>query len=560
VKADFSDAEIARRSRLVPIEEIAARAGLRPDEVEPYGRYKAKISLAALRRLEGEKDGRLINVTAITPTPAGEGKTCTSVGLCQGLGQIGKRVMLCLREPSLGPVFGMKGGAAGGGYSQVLPMEDVNLHFTGDVHAVTAAHNLLAALIDNHIIHGNPLRLDQTAVAWPRVLDVSDRALRNCVIGLGGRANGIPRETGFEITAASEIMAILALADGIADMKKRIGRILIGYDLDGQPVDVNRLGATGAVSLLLKDAIKPNLVQTIEGQPALMHAGPFANIAHGNNSLLATRLALKLSDYVVTESGFGADLGLEKFYDIVVPQAGFHPDLAVVVVTARALKAHGGISDAELWKKPAPEALERGFANLDRHLDNVARFGVPAIVAINRFPQDSDEELEQIRVHCGARGVRAEVSEVVGKGGVGGVALAEAVVELLASTPARFAPLYDWTLSIEEKIERIATTLYGASGVAYEKKAARDIKRLTRMGYGELPVCIARTQLSFTDDPSRKGAPTGWELRVREVRVSAGAGFLVVLTGDILRMPGLPLHPAAMAMDIDDDGQITGLF
>lgn len=559
VKADATDVEIARRACLLPIDEVATRAGLLDEEVEPYGRHKAKISLGALTRLATAPNGRLINVTAITPTPAGEGKTCTSVGLTQGLGALGKRVMLCLREPSLGPVFGVKGGAAGGGYAQVVPMEDVNLHFTGDVHAVTAAHNLLAALIDNHLSQGNALKVDLTSIAWTRVLDVSDRALRSCIVGLGGRANGVPRESGFEITAASEIMAILALADGIADMKARLARMVVAYNVDGEPLTADHFGATGAMAILLKDAIKPNLVQTLEGQPAFMHAGPFANIAHGNNSVLATRLALKLSDYVVTESGFGADLGLEKFYDIVAPRAGFHSDVAVVVVTLRALKAHGGLTEAE-WKKPNRVALEAGFANLDRHLDNVARFGVPAVVAINRFRDDTAEELDVVRAHCAARGVRAEVSEVVARGGAGGTALAQAVLDTLETTPSRFAPLYDPKMPIEDKIHRLATTLYGASGVVYEKKAIRDIKRLVKMGFGELPVCMARTQLSFTDDPSRKGAPTGWDMRVREVRVSAGAGFLVVLTGDILRMPGLPARPAAIDMDIDDEGNVTGLF
>ncbi|NDD27675.1 MAG: formate--tetrahydrofolate ligase [Proteobacteria bacterium] len=560
VKADISDVEIARRARLIPIDEVAARAGLLPEEVEPYGRHKAKISLSALDRLASAPTGRLINVTAITPTPAGEGKTCTSVGLTQGLGALGKRVMLCLREPSLGPVFGVKGGAAGGGYSQVVPMEDINLHFTGDIHAVTAAHNLLAALIDNHLLQGNALRIDANAVTWTRVLDISDRALRACVVGLGGRANGLPRETGFEITAASEIMAILALADGIADMKARLARMVVAFDQEGAPVTADQLGATGAMTILLKDAIKPNLVQTLEGQPAFMHAGPFANIAHGNNSVLATRLALKLSDYVVTESGFGADLGLEKFYDIVAPRAGFRSDVAVVVATLRALKAHGGLKDAEQWKKPDAAALRAGFANLDRHLDNVARFGVPAVVAINRFRDDTAEELAMVVDHCRARGVRAEISEVVARGGPGGTALAAAVLETLESTPSRFAPLYGDGLSIEEKIHRVATTLYGAGSVVYEKKAQRDLGRLVKLGFGNLPICIARTQLSFTDDPSRKGAPTGWEMHVREIRPSAGAGFLVVLTGEILRMPGLPSQPAAVGMDIDENGHITGLF
>jgi formate--tetrahydrofolate ligase len=560
VTKDISDVAIAQAAKLRLIEDVARQAGFEPDELELYGRYKAKVSLAALKRLAPQPDGKLINVTAITPTPAGEGKTCISVGLTQALGVIGKKVMLCLREPSLGPVFGIKGGAAGGGYSQVVPMEDVNLHFTGDIHAVGAAHNLLAALIDNHLVHGNKLDLDPTNITWNRVLDMNDRSLRNVIVGLGGKLNGVPRESGFEITVASEIMAILALARSIPDMKERLGRMLIGYTRAGVPVTAGQLGVVGAVALLLKDAIKPNLVQTLEGQPVLMHAGPFANVAHGNNSVLATKMALKLADYVVTESGFGSDLGLEKFYDIVAPQSDFHPSAAVIVVTLKALKSHGGVTDPDELRAPNEAALRAGFANLDRHLDNVGRFGVPRIVAINRFRDDAAAELELVRAHCAERGVRAEVAEVVLEGGKGGTRLAEAVVEAIEQQPARFEPLYDWKLPIAEKIEAIAMKLYGAKGVVFEKKARKDLRSLDRMGYAELPICIARTQLSFTDDPTLKGAPTDWELHVREIRVSAGAGFLVVLTGEVLRMPGLPANPAARLMDIDEDGVITGLF
>lgn len=560
VTTDLSDVEIAQRATLRPIAEVAAAVGLEIDDLELYGRYKAKVSLHALARRATAADGRLINITAITPTPAGEGKTCMSVGLTQALGVLGKRVCLCLREPSLGPVFGIKGGAAGGGWSQVVPMEDVNLHFTGDIHAVGAAHNLLAALIDNHLVQGNALQLDPTEVVWKRVLDISDRALRNVIVGLGGKLHGVPRESGFEITVASEIMAILALAGGLADLKERLGRMVIGATYSGDHVTAGQLGVVGAVALLLKEAIKPNLVQTLEGQPVLMHCGPFANIAHGNNSVLATRLGLKLADYVVTESGFGADLGLEKFYDVVAPQAGFRPDVAVVVATLRALKNHGGVTDTEELKKPDAEALRRGMANLDRHLDNVAQFGVPAVVAINRFKDDEPEELALVREHCAARGVRAEVAEVVLRGGEGGVELARAVIETIETKPAAFAPLYDWSLSIREKIAALATRLYGARGVIYEKKAKRDLAAMERQGYAGLPICMARTQLSFTDDPAVKGAPSDWDLHVKEIRVSAGAGFLVVMTGDVLRMPGLPRAPAAMHMDIAEDGTITGLF
>jgi len=496
----------------------------------------------------------------MTPTPAGEGKTCISVGLTQSLGAIGERVVLCLREPSLGPVFGIKGGAAGGGYAQVVPMEDVNLHFTGDIHAVGAAHNLLAALIDNHLVQGNSLQIDPTEVYWKRVVDISDRALRNVIVGLGGKLHGIPRESGFEITVASEIMAILALATSMSDLKARLAKILVASTTAGDPVTVGDLGVTGAIALLLKDAIKPNLVQTLEGQPVLMHCGPFANIAHGNNSVLATKLALKLADYVVTESGFGADLGLEKFYDIVAPQAGLKPDLAVVVATVKALKTHGGVSDPEDLKKPNDDAIRRGLANLDRHLDNVARFGVPAVVALNHFRDDTDAELGLVLDHCKARGTRAEVADVVLSGGAGGTNLARAVVETIRDRPAQFRPLYDWSLPIRDKIHQLATSIYGARGVIYEKKARRDLASLERLGYAGLPVCMARTQLSFTDEPGRKGAPGDWDLHVREIRVSAGAGFLVVLTGEVLRMPGLPKNPAAKFMDIAEDGTISGLF
>ncbi|MGE5598319.1 MAG: formate--tetrahydrofolate ligase [Bacteroidota bacterium] len=555
----LSDIEIAQAAKLRPIQEIARNAGLGEDDYEPYGRYKAKVSLDIYERMKGKTDGKLIYVTAITPTPAGEGKTCTAVGLTQALGVLNKKVFLCLREPSLGPTFGVKGGAAGGGYSQVVPMDEINLHFTGDIHAVTAAHNLLAAVLDNHIFQGNDLGIDPKRVVWRRVMDISDRALRHIIVGLGARTDGVLRESGFDISVASEIMAILCLASDPADLKERLGRILVAYTYDGRPVYARDLKAVGAMAVLLKEALKPNLVQTLEGQPAFVHGGPFANIAHGNNSIIATRTALKLADYVVTEGGFAADLGAEKFFDIVSRQAGLRPDLAVLVVSARALKFHGGASKEGLGVENL-EALQRGFANLDKHLANLREvFGLGVVVAINRFPTDTEAELALIKEHCASRQAPAEISEVVARGGRGGLALAEAVLRGL-ERPNSFRPLYDPSIGLKEKLHALATRIYGADGVSYSKEAEKALATLEELGYGNLPVCVAKTQMSLSDDPDRKGAPTGWTLNVREIRISAGAGFVVALAGSIMTMPGLPKVPAAEKVDILEDGTIVGLF
>ncbi|MGQ9780196.1 MAG: formate--tetrahydrofolate ligase [Bacillota bacterium] len=555
----LSDIEIAQRATLRPITEIARRVGLTEDDYEPYGRYKAKISLHLYERLKDRPDGKLIYVTAITPTPAGEGKTCTAVGLTQALGRLGKRVFLCLREPSLGPTFGIKGGAAGGGYAQVVPMDEINLHFTGDIHAVGAAHNLLAAMIDNHLYHGNELGIDPQRILWRRVIDLCDRALRRITIGADGKGGGPVRETGFDITAASEVMAILCLATDLADLKERLGRILVAYTYDGAPVYARDLKAVGAMALLLKDALRPNLVQTLEGQPAFIHGGPFANIAHGNNSVLATRTALKLADYVVTEGGFASDLGAEKFFDIVSRGAGITPAAAVLVVSVRALKSHGGLAKEELGREDVA-AVERGFPNLDKHLANLREvYGLNVVVAVNRFPTDTERELAAVLAHCDRLGVPAAVSEVVAKGGEGGLALAEAVLAAL-ERPNRFRPLYDLSLGLKEKLHLIATRVYGAEGVEYTPEAEEGLAGLSRLGYDRLPVCVAKTQMSLSDDPEKKGAPTGWRLRVREVRVSAGAGFVVALAGNILTMPGLPKSPAAERVDLYADGRIEGLF
>ncbi|MGE5549855.1 MAG: formate--tetrahydrofolate ligase [Bacteroidota bacterium] len=555
----LSDIEIAQGAKMRPIAEIAGKAGLKEDDYECYGRYKAKIDLALYDRLAARPSGKLIYVTAITPTPAGEGKTCTAVGLTQALGRLGRKVFLCLREPSLGPTFGVKGGAAGGGYSQVLPMDEINLHFTGDIHAVTAAHNLLAAMIDNHIFQGNDLRLDPKRVLWRRVMDISDRQLRNIVVGLGSKVDGVARESGFDISVASEIMAILCLTSGLPDLKERLGRILVGYTYDGRPVHARDLKAVGAMAVLLKDAIRPNLVQTLEGQPAFVHGGPFANIAHGNNSIIATRTALKLADYVVTEGGFAADLGAEKFFDIVSRQAGLTPDLAVLVASVRALKFHGGVAKDNLAAEDL-NALRAGFANLDKHLANLRDlYGLNVVVAINRFPSDTERELTAVKAHCEELGAPAAVSEVVARGGEGGLELAESVLAGLEK-PGRFRPLYDLSLSLAEKLHLLATKVYGADGVVYGKEAEKSLAVLTELGYGQLPVCVAKTQMSLSDDPDRKGAPTGWRLNVRELKVSAGAGFVVVLAGSIMTMPGLPKVPAADKIDIFEDGRIVGLF
>ena len=552
-----SDVEIARAARLRPITEIAKTLGIAEEHIEPYGRYKAKLTPAAFA---GAKDahGKLILVTAINPTPAGEGKTTTSVGLADALHRQGKKTVVALREPSLGPCFGMKGGAAGGGYAQVVPMEDINLHFTGDFHAITTAHNLLAALIDNHIFQGNALDLDVNRIVWKRVLDINDRALRHVVTGLGGRVHGIPRESGFDITVASEMMAILCLADGLADMKRRLGRILIGWTRSGRPVHAEELGATGALTLLFKDAIKPNLVQTIEGTPALIHGGPFANIAHGCSSVMGTKYALKCADYVVTEAGFGADLGAEKFFDIKCRLAGLSPDAVVIVATVRALKMNGGVPKDELSAENL-DALRKGAANLEKHIENIGKFGLPAVVAVNVFPTDTEAELSLLEELCARLGAKCVRSEVWAKGGEGGLALADAVTEALGK-PADFHPIYDVKKSIAEKIETIAKEIYGADGVDFTPEAKKQMAEMEALGMTETPVCMAKTQYSFSDNPALLGRPSGFRITVRELRASCGAGFVVALTGNVLTMPGLPKVPAAMGMDISEDGVITGLF
>ena len=552
-----SDVEIARAAQLRPIAEIAKGLGIAEEHIEPYGRYKAKLTPAALAGAHG-KQGKLILVTAINPTPAGEGKTTTSVGLADALHLQGKKTIVALREPSLGPCFGMKGGAAGGGYAQVVPMEDINLHFTGDFHAITTAHNLLAALIDNHIFQGNALDLDVNRIVWKRVLDINDRALRHVVTGLGGRVHGVPRESGFDITVASEMMAILCLADGLADMKHRLGRILIGWTRSGRPVHADELGATGALTLLFKDAIKPNLVQTIEGTPALIHGGPFANIAHGCSSVMGTKYALKCADYVVTEAGFGADLGAEKFFDIKCRLAGLKPDAVVIVATVRALKMNGGVPKDALGTENL-DALKKGAANLEKHIENIGKFGVPAVVAVNVFPTDTEAELLLLEDLCARLGAQCARSEVWAKGGAGGLALADAVEDALGRT-ADFHPIYDAKKSIAEKIEIIAREIYGADGVDFTPEAQKQMAEMETLGMTETPVCMAKTQYSLSDNPALLGRPSGFRITVRELRASCGAGFVVALTGNILTMPGLPKVPAAMGMDITEDGVITGLF
>lgn len=554
-----SDIEIAQEAVKKPIVEIAESIGLSQDDLELYGKYKAKISMETVKRLRGEKDGKLILVTAISPTPAGEGKTTTSVGLADGLAKIGKKVMVCLREPSLGPSFGVKGGAAGGGYAQVVPMDDINLHFTGDLHAITYAHNLLAAMIDNSIQQGNPLNIDPRTIVFRRVIDLNDRSLRDIVIGLGGKANGVPRENGFDITVASEVMAILCLADDLMDMKKRFAQIVIGYTYDKKPVTAADLQAQGAMALLMKDAIKPNLVQTLENTPAFIHGGPFANIAHGCNSVNATKTAMKIADYTVTEAGFGADLGAEKFFDLKCRFAGLKPDVTVIVATVRALKMHGGVPKAELGPENL-DALAKGFANLEKHIENVGKFGVPVVVAINAFPTDTKAELDLVEKKCNEMGVEVSLSEVWAKGGEGGADLAEKVVKTIETKPSNFKFLYDTNLSIKEKISTIATEIYGADKVNFTSDVEKTIKQLNEMGYDKLPICMAKTQYSFTDDQTKLGRPTGFEITIREIRLSAGAGFLVCITGAIMTMPGLPKVPSACKIDIDEDGVITGLF
>lgn len=553
-----SDIQIAQSAFLRPIPEIAAKLGIGEDMLEPYGRNKAKLNVCALGNRP--RKGRLILVTAINPTPAGEGKTTTSVGLADALTMLGKKTVLALREPSLGPVFGVKGGAAGGGYAQVVPMEEINLHFTGDFHAVGAANNLLAALLDNHIQQGNELDIDVKQITWKRCMDMNDRQLRNIVCGLGGRMQGVPREDGFDITVASEVMAVLCLSTGLADLKARLGRMVVAFSRAGAPITAHDLKAEGAMAALLKDALKPNLVQTLEGTPALIHGGPFANIAHGCNSITATDIGLKLADYVVTEAGFGADLGAEKFIDIKCRAAKMKPDAVVIVATVRALKHHGGAPKSELHREDLA-ALVRGMPNLMRHVENITRvFGLPAVVAINRFESDTAAELELIREACGRYGVQVALSEVWGRGGAGGLALAREVVRLAEGGNSRFSYAYDEKLTLKEKIVTVAQKIYGADGACFLPAAEKELTRLEKLGYGPLPVCMAKTQYSLSDDPEKLGAPTHFCITVRNVRVSAGAGFVVVFTGDVLTMPGLPKTPSAEKIDIDEKGVISGLF
>ena len=556
--AYLSDIEIAQKTPMKPITEIAARAGIDDKYIEQYGRYKAKIDYALLNESD-RRDGKLILVTAITPTPAGEGKTTTTIGLADGLSRLGKRTVVALREPSLGPVFGVKGGAAGGGYAQVVPMEDINLHFTGDFHAIGAANNLLAAMLDNHIYQGNALNIDPRRITWRRCVDMNDRQLRFVTDGLGGRVNGVPREDGFDITVASEIMAVFCLATDIDDLKERLSRIVVAYTYDERPVTAGQLGAVGAMAALLKDALKPNLVQTLEGTPAFVHGGPFANIAHGCNSVIATRMARKLGDYAVTEAGFGADLGAEKFLDIKCRAAGIKPDAVVMVATVRALKMHGGLAKTELGTENLA-ALEAGIPNLLRHVSNITTvYKLPCVVAVNRFPTDTDAEIALVIEKCRALGVNVVLSTVWAEGGAGGIALAEEVVKL-CEAENNFTFSYELDGTIEEKVEAIARRIYRADGVSFAPAAKKQIATLTALGYDKLPICVAKTQYSFSDDPQKLGAPEGFTVTVRKVKVSAGAGFLVVLTGDIMTMPGLPKSPAAERIDVDENGKITGLF
>ena len=554
-----TDVQIAQEAKMLPIVDIAKDLGLKEDDIELYGKYKAKISLDVYKKLEDKPDGKLVLVTAINPTSAGEGKTTTNVGLSMGLNKIGKKTITALREPSLGPCFGVKGGAAGGGYAQVVPMDDINLHFTGDIHAITTANNLLAALLDNHIKHGNALGIDPTKITWKRCLDMNDRALRDIVVALGGTGNGIPRQDGFDISVASEIMAILCLATSMTDLKERLKKMIVGYTYANEPVTAEQLDATGSLALLLKDAIKPNLVQTLENTPAIIHGGPFANIAHGCNSVMTTKTALKIADYVVTEAGFGADLGAEKFFNIKCRYAGLKPDVAVVVATVRALKNHGGVPRTELNDENM-EALEKGFGNLEKQIENVQKFGVPVVVAINAFPTDTDKELKFVEERCREMGADAVLSEVWAKGGEGGVALAKRVVEVVESGSANFKPLYDLEMPIKQKIETIAKEIYGADGVDFTAKAEKEIAKYDSIGLSKLPICMAKTQYSLSDNPKLLGRPSGFRVTVSNVRASAGAGFLVALTGDIMTMPGLPKVPAANKMDILESGEIIGLF
>ena len=554
-----TDIEIAQEAQMLPITEVVKEIGLTADDLELYGKYKAKISNEYLKKIEGNKKGKLILVTAINPTPAGEGKTTTSVGLGQAFGKLGKKAIIALREPSLGPCFGIKGGAAGGGYAQVVPMEDLNLHFTGDFHAITSANNLLAALLDNHIQQGNALRIDTRQIVWKRCLDMNDRVLRNVVVGLGRKTDGFVREDHFVITVASEIMAILCLATDLEDLKDRLGKIIVAYDLDGKPVTAKDLQAVGAMAALLKDAILPNVIQTLEHTPALIHGGPFANIAHGCNSVRATTAALSMADYVVTEAGFGADLGAEKFFDIKCRQAGLSPDAVVLVATIRALKYNGGVPKAELSAENV-EALEKGIVNLEKHIENLQKYKVPVVVTLNSFVTDSEAEIAFVKQFCEERGCEFAISEVWEKGGEGGIALAEKVLKTLEEKESHFAPLYPRELPLTEKIETVAKEIYGAKGVNYTAAAKKQLAKLTELGFGDLPVCMAKTQYSLSDDPALLGRPKDFDITVREAYVSAGAGFVVVLTGAVMTMPGLPKQPAAFGIDVDESGKITGLF
>lgn len=554
-----TDIEIAQEAQMLPITEVVKEIGLTADDLELYGKYKAKISNEYLKKIEGNKKGKLILVTAINPTPAGEGKTTTSVGLGQAFGKLGKKAVIALREPSLGPCFGIKGGAAGGGYAQVVPMEDLNLHFTGDFHAITSANNLLAALLDNHIQQGNALRIDTRQIVWKRCLDMNDRVLRNVVVGLGNKTDGFVREDHFVITVASEIMAILCLATDLEDLKDRLGKIIVAYDLDGKPVTAKDLQAVGAMAALLKDAILPNVIQTLEHTPALVHGGPFANIAHGCNSVRATTAALSMADYVVTEAGFGADLGAEKFFDIKCRQAGLSPDAVVLVATIRALKYNGGVPKTELSAENV-EALEKGIVNLEKHIENLQKYKVPVVVTLNSFVTDSEAEIAFVKQFCEERGCEFAISEVWEKGGEGGIALAEKVLKTLEEKESHFAPLYPSELPLTEKIETVAKEIYGAKGVNYTAAAKKQLAKLTELGFGDLPVCMAKTQYSLSDDPALLGRPKDFDITVREAYVSAGAGFVVVLTGAVMTMPGLPKQPAAFGIDVDESGKITGLF
>lgn len=557
----LSDIEIAQNAKMLKIKDIAKELGIDEEKLIPYGHYKAKISQECIDRLESEEDGKLILVTAINPTPAGEGKTTTSVGLAEGMYKIGKKAVLALREPSLGPVFGIKGGAAGGGYAQVVPMEDINLHFTGDMHAITSANNLLCALIDNHIQQGNVLGIDPRRIQIKRCLDMNDRALRNCIIGLGGKVNGVPREDHFQITVASEIMAILCLADDLVDLKARLGRILVAYTYDGKPVFASDVEAVGAMTALLKDAINPNLVQTLENTPAIIHGGPFANIAHGCNSVRATKLALKLGDYAITEAGFGSDLGAEKFFDIKCRYAGLKPSCTVIVATIRALKYNGGVPKTELTAENT-EALRKGIVNLGAHIENMRKYGVPAVVAINHFYTDTEAEIAIVREYCEKMGAKVAFSDVFLKGGEGGIELANAVIDTINENEGKtnFAPIYDEKLTIKEKLNIIAKEIYRADGVSYTTGAEKAIKEIEAIGFDKLPVCVAKTQYSLSDDPTKLGCPKNFTITVRDVKLSAGAGFVVALTGDIMTMPGLPKVPAANKIDVSADGEISGLF